>query len=197
VNTVTKSRARWADTAIDLSTNLEEAAKHLTVGQLADATGLSQRTIEDSLTREKITAEDNPRGAIDRPKFMIGGMPLWSQAQVADYAMRKARQEQRLAELPLVSPEAAQMRGLISTSEVAKMIGRHDQTVRRWEANFGDYPPAVARRSRNKRPGVPEHVRELEKILDWLRAENARREDEGREPLAVLPDELPAAPVAS
>ncbi len=190
---MTKSRARWADTAIDLSTDLSEAAKQLTVGQLADATGLSQRTIEDSLTREKITAEDNPRGAIDRPAYMAGGMPLWSHAQLAEFAKRKAQQDTRLAELPLIDPETAQLRGLISTGELAEMLGKHDQTVRRWEANFGDYPPAVARRSRNKRPGVPEHVRELEKILAWLRVENTRREEEGRDPIA----KLPATPVAS
>lgn len=190
---MTKSRARWADTAIDLSNNLAKAAQQLTVGQLADATGLSQRTIEDSLTREKITAEDNPRGAIDRPEYMAGGMPLWSHAQLADYAKRKKRQDQRLANLPLISSEAAQMRGLTSTAEVAELLGKHDQTVRRWEANFADYPPAVARRSRDGRPGVPEHVRELAKILDWVKAENDRREEEGRDPLA----KLPASPVAS
>jgi hypothetical protein len=185
---VTKSRARWADTATDLSNNITDIANHLTVGMLADATGLSQRTIEDSLTREKITAEDNPRGAIDRPEFMVGGMPLWSHAQLAEYTRRKARQEQRLAELPPISSEAAKARGLISTIELAELLGKHDQTIRRWEANFGDYPPAVARRSRDKRPGVPEHVRELSKILEWIKTENTRREEENRAPLAEIPD---------
>lgn len=193
---MTKSRARWADTAIDLSNDLTKAAQQLTLGALADATGLSQRTIEDSLTREKITSPNNPRGAIDRPRYMVGGNPLWSHSQLAEYAKR-SRIDNKV-ELPLISPEAAQMRGLISTIEVAELVKKHDQTVRRWEANFSDtYPPAVARRSRDGRPGVPEHVRELAKVIEWITEQNEIRANAGRPPIAELPAELPATPVAS
>lgn len=182
-----KSRARWADTATDLSNDLPKAAQQLTLGQLADATGLSAKTIEDSLTREKITSEDNPRGAIDRPDYMVGGDPLWSPTQLAEYAKRT--QMTRDVVLPLVSSEEAETRRLISTNELAELFGIHDQTVRRWEANFRDtYPPAVGRRSRDGRPGVPEHVRELDKIVAWVKVQNDRRAAEGKPLLVELPE---------
>lgn len=189
---MTKSRARWADTAIDLSNDLAKAAQQLTLGALADATGLSRRTIEDSLTREKITSPTSPRGAIDRPCYMVGGNPLWSHDQLAEFLRRS--QIDAKADLPLISSETAQMRGLISTNEVAEMLGKHDQTVRRWEANFSDtYPPAVARRSRDGRPGVPEHVRELAKVVEWITEQNEARAAEDRPPLAELPETLAAS----
>lgn len=189
---MTVSRARWASTAVDLSNDLTKAAQQITLGALADATGLSQRTIEDSLTREKITSPDNPRGAIDRPRYSVGGNPLWSHSQLAEFAKR-ARIDKKV-DLPLISPEAAEERGLISTIELAEMLGKHDQTVRRWEANFADtYPAAVARRSRDGRPGVPEHVRPLAKIVEWITEQNEIRANNGRNPIA----EVPATTVAS
>lgn len=184
-----KSRARWAETATDLSNNLPKAAQQLTLGQLADATGLSTRTIEDSLTRRKITSPDNPRGAIDRPEFMVGGNPLWSPAQLAEYARRA--QMTRNVNLPLISSEDAEERGLISTNELAKQLGIHDQTVRKWEANFRDtYPPVVARRSRDGRPGVPEHVRELAKVIEWIKGVNEQLAAEGNPPMIELPEAI-------
>ena len=187
-----QSRARWATDAVDLSNDLNRAAQQLTLGALADKTGLSARTIEDSLTREKISDPDNPRGALDRPKYSVGGDPLWSPEQLQDYFKRKERQATKRAAaamaLPLIAPEESEQRGLIATLELAELLGIHVQTVRRWEANFGDtYPPAVARRSRDKRPGVPEHVRELTEIIDWIKAKNAEREARGEKPIAVLP----------
>jgi hypothetical protein len=173
-----KSRARWAEDAIDLSTNLAKAAEQLHIGMLADKTGLSVRTIEDSLTREKITAPDNPRGALDRPAYMVGGDPLWSHEQLTEYYRRMSATADRKdvkVDLPLVTPEEARERGLVTTSAVGKLLKVHDQTVRRWEANYQNYPPKVARQSRNGLPGVPEHIRELAKIIEWAIARNEER----------------------
>lgn len=172
-----KSRARWAREdnprpVEDLSNNLSKAAKQLTIAQLADAIGLSTKTIQDSLTRDKITDPGSPRGAIDRPDFMVGGDPLWSHEQLDEYLRRRAAADEAAAnkpELPTISSADANEQGLISTNELAELLQKHDQTIRRWEANFRDtYPPAIARRSRDGRPGVPEHVRDLSKILTWI-----------------------------
>lgn len=182
-----KSRARWADTAIDLSNDLNQAAQQLTIIQLADATGLSVNTIEDSLTREKITSETNPRGAIDRPAFMVGGQPLWSPEQLQEF-LRRAETSEKV-ELPLISSADADDQGLISTNELAAWLSIHDQTVRKWEANFKTYPPVIGRRSRDGRPGVPEHVRETAKIIEWIKARNAANEALGKTPLVKLPEE--------
>lgn len=164
---------------------MTKAAQQLTLGQLSDATGLSIKTIEDSLTRAKITSPDNERGAIDRPMYSVGGNPLWSHSQLAEYA-RRARIV-KVIELPHISSFDADMGGLISTNEVAKLFGIHDQTVRRWEANFSDtYPSAIARRSRDGRPGVPEHVRELSKIVEWVKARNEQLAEDGKQPIVDL-----------
>lgn len=185
---MTKSRARWATEAEDLSYDLDRAARQLTIIQLAHETGLSVNTIEDSLTRKKITSPDNPRGAIDRPAYMVGGDPLWSPEQLQEFLRRAAINTK--VELPLISSEEADDRGLISTNELAAWLGIHDQTVRKWEANFNDtYPPAVGRRSRNGLPGVPEHVRETSAIVDWIKARNAENAAAGVAPLVALPEE--------
>ncbi|HYF74527.1 MAG TPA: hypothetical protein VD864_16985 [Nocardioides sp.] len=161
------SRARWADEATDLSTKISEAAKHLTIGQLADATGLSPETISDSLTREKITNPSNPRGAIDRPAYRIGDVPLWSTGQLAEYARRV--QLSREEPERVVTAVEAEREGLVSTNQVAELFGVHDQTVRRWERNYGDYPGKVARLDREGRPGRSDHLRKLDEVVDWAR----------------------------
>lgn len=184
-----KSRARWALDAIDLSNDLDQAAKQLTLGALADKTGLSPNTIEDSLTREKITSPDNPRGAIDRPAYSVGGDPLWSHEQLAEFLRRSSIE--RTVEYPLISSEESERLGLISTNELAEKLGIHDQTVRKWEANFSDtYPPVVGRRSRDKRPGVPEYVRDLSKIIKWIDGQNAARLEAGKKIMIELPEVL-------
>lgn len=162
------SRARWADEAEDLSTNLAEAAKHLTIGQLSDTTGLSVQTIEDSLTREKITNETNPRGAIDRPAYRVGNMPLWGHGQLAEYKQRAAAT--RTEPDRVVTTAEAEAEGLVSTNEVAEIFGKHDQTVRRWERNYADYPEKIARLNREGRPGRSDHLRKLDEIVEWAKA---------------------------
>ncbi len=161
------SRARWAAGALDLTGDLETAATYFTVGQVADATGLSPNTINDSLTRRKITNEANPRGALCRPEARVGDVPLWSQAQVDEYHRRHTALAAVETDLPLVSVIEAADRGLVSTEEIAELFDLHDQTVRRWQRYDETYPDAVARRDRNGRSGPPEHVRELRAVLAW------------------------------
>jgi hypothetical protein len=180
------SRARWADGALDLTDDLEQAASYLTVGRVSDATGLSANTIRDSLTRREITTPENPRGALCRPAARIGDVPLWAQEQVDEFLRRKEAAEAIAAtDLPLVSDEEASRRGLASTEEIATRFGQHDQTVRRWQRYDKDYPKAVARLSRDGRSGPPEHLRELAAVDAWHEAKLARGDD---------PDEAPADP---
>lgn len=161
------SRARWAAGALDLTGDLETAATYFTVGQVANATGLSPETIKDSLTRREITNPLNPRGALCRPVARAGDIPLWSKAQVDEYLKRRKAAEAVEHELPLVSTDEASERGLVSTEEIAELFDLHDQTVRRWQRYDESYPAAVARRDRNGRSGPPEHVRELRAVLAW------------------------------
>lgn len=174
------NRARWAADARDFTDDIEAAVREgfTTVGKVSDATGLSPETILDPLTREPITNPDNPRGALCRPAGRIGDVPLWSPEQVAEYSARAARAGEQ-PELPQVTVEEAAERGLISTEEIAALLNVHDQTVRRWQRNISDYPPAVARRVQPGRPGVREHVRERDAVVKWA------REKQGLEPVAA------------
>lgn len=171
------SRARWADGALDLTDDLDQAARYLTVGRVSDATGLSANTIRDSLTRREITNPDNPRGALCRPAARIGDVPLWAQEQVDEFLRRKDAADAATSDLPLVSTEDARERGLVSTEEIAEHFQQHDQTVRRWQRYDKDYPKAEARRSRDGRSGPPEHVRSLAAVIAWHDAKLARGDD--------------------
>lgn len=186
-----QSRARWAETATAVSAR--EVGQYIDIGELSDKTGLSRDTIRDSLTREKITTMD-PRGAIDRPDHHFGGEPLWTHEALAEYKKRAKltleEKEAKAAALPSIEPHDAHNKGYASTEEVAELLDRHDQTVRRWQRNYEDYPPAVARRSRDGRPGVPEHVRELSKVLAWVQRKNAERASRGEAPLATVPEDV-------
>lgn len=161
------SRARWSADALDLSRTPDKIADYLTVGQLSDATGLAEATLKDSLTREEITNPDNPRGALCRPVAKFGGEPLWSTAQLAEFKRRVAVKNGDGEDLPLVTADEATERNLVSIAEIAEMFGLHDQTLRSAQAKDGNFPAAVARRSRGGRPGVPEHVRRLDQVLTW------------------------------
>src|SRR5687768_17489955 len=142
------SRARWAAGALDLTGDLETAATYFTVGQVADATGLSPETIKDSLTRREITNAANPRGALCRPAARVGDVPLWSKTQVDEYHKRQKALAAGETALPLVSTAEATERQLVSTEEIAELFDLHDQTVRRWQRYDETYPAAVARRDR-------------------------------------------------
>jgi hypothetical protein len=178
-----KSRARWAAGALDLTGDIETAATYCTIGHVSDATGLSQETIKDSLTRREITNPTNPRGALCRPAARVGDVPLWSQGQVDEYHRRAKALEGAETDLPLVSTADARERGLVSTEEIATHFGLHDQTVRRWQRYDETYPDAVARRDRDGRSGPPEHVRDLRAVLAW--AETKGMKPAASEALAV------------
>lgn len=169
--------ARWAKGARDLTDIPAEASKYLTVGQLSDAIGLAPGTIKDSITRQPITATDNPRSAICMPAARIGdNLPLWSPQQRDNYL--RIREEVKAAkdaaketakQLEAITADEARERDLYSLVEIAAMFNLHDQTLRRAQSQDGSFPRAVARR-RKDLPGVPEHLFELDKMVQWADA---------------------------
>lgn len=162
--------ARWAMEARDLTDTPAEAGKYLTVGQLSDAIGLAPGTIKDSITRSPITNTDNPRSAICMPAARIGdNLPLWSPEQRDNFL--RIRQEVESAkdaakQLEAVTAAEARERNLYSLVELAEMFNLHDQTLRRAQSQDGSFPRAVARR-RKDLPGVPEHLFELDPMIEW------------------------------
>lgn len=159
------SRAQWAQKAVDLTLTPSKVPAYLTVGQLSDATGLSDKYLLDPLTRAEITNPDNPRGALCRPAAKFGDTPMWSHEQLAEYRRRVDARSK--TELETVTPAEARERRLYSTAELAEVLDVHDQTLRRAQNNDVEYPPAVARRVRVGNPGPPDHVRSLDAVLKW------------------------------
>jgi len=162
--------ARWMTEALDLTDTPAQSGDYLTAGQLSDAIGLAEVTILDPITRTPITQTSNPRSAICRPAARIGPIPLWSKEQLARYQeLRAAREEDKALgphALDAVSATEAEKRGLYSIIEYAEMLNLHDQTLRRAQSHDETFPPAVARRHKDT-PGVPEHLFEIEPMINW------------------------------
>lgn len=163
------NRARWADSAQPV-VDATEAIKYLSIGQLSDATGLSQETLQDSLTREEITNPDNPRITLCRPLYRLGNTPLWDQGQLRQYftLLRKA-QARASKNLSPYAPVEADKKGLVTTKEIAERLQVHDQTVRRWQRDHV-FPLAVGELHRFGEPGVPDHLRSWQQVLAWVRS---------------------------
>lgn len=183
------TRAQWAKGVPDLSGNLAEAAEYLEVPQVAERTGLSPSTIEDLLSRKKITSETNVLAPISRPATRISNVPLYSEKQVAEVVARQRATGHRHlggGSEPLQSLSAAECnrRNLVSVREIAALAtaedpdGMHEQTVRRWAREAEDFPPAVALRSRQGgHPGVPEVMRKRKPAIAWLIKHGYRNPD--------------------
>lgn len=198
------TRARWAEDVPDLTGNLSEVPKYMNVAEVSAATGLSPNTIEDALSRPPITKPNNPLAPLSRPARRIGNTPLWSHEQV-----ERAKALQRITvghrhlgggntPLPLMDADVADERGYVSTEEIAAMTHMrtghkgslkavHEQTVRRWARDNGDFPPAVALRARSQgHPGVPIVVYDGEEVLTFLKTFLTGRR-EGRVVLEAVP----------
>lgn len=178
--TNTKTRvARWEADALDLTKDIRTAATYLAVGEVSDLTGLSTQTIEDSLTRKPITNEANPRGALCNPAARIGRIPLWSRQQVDEYLRRRrAIEAEPTPDWPTVSKDEAEEQGLVDIVTAAKRFGLHEQTLRKAQRFDATYPKTVAVRSRDGRPGPPEHLRRWDEIVEWGKREGYKVQDE-------------------
>ena len=178
------TRANWAKGVPDLyeSGELHLAADLLRVAEVASATGLSVKTIEDALSRPPVTKEANALVHLSRPHRRIGNAPLWSHEQVTRAVELRSGDEPRFlgggdTQLETIDAESANAKGYLSTTEIAAMVPNsrnpkrtvHEQTVRRWARENKDFPRAVALRARSGgHPGVPIVVYDGGEIRAWL-----------------------------
>lgn len=178
------TRAGWARDVVDLyeTGDLAEAANLLNAAAVASATGLSIKTIEDALSRPPVTKKTNPLYPLSRPHRRMGNSPLWSHEQVDQAVeLRQVDGPRYLGggdeQLPTIDPGSADALGYLSTTEIAAMVPNprnpertvHEQTVRRWAREYGDFPNAVALRERvGSHPGVPIVVYNGDEIRAWL-----------------------------
>jgi hypothetical protein len=165
------SRAQWAQQAEDISLFPKRVSEFLTIGEVSDATGLSENTLEDSLTRTANTNPTSPRGALCRPAARFFNTPLWSHAQLAEYNRRVASKsgDGTDAALERFTQAEAEEKGLASTPELAELFGLAAQTLRRAQESDGTYPKAVGRLRDTGTPGPPEHLRRLTDMVRWAR----------------------------
>lgn len=172
------TRAQWTRGIPDLyeEGRLHEAGNYLTEIQVSEITGFAPSTITNALSRQKITAKNNPLGPISRPAKRIGNRPLYSREQAeAALKLRQAAGERRHfggqgKPLDAVTFEEAQRCGFVSTADLAELIGVHEQTVRAWARMHDDFPAPVALRERpaSEPKGAPSVVWEREPALQWM-----------------------------
>ncbi|NUT90889.1 MAG: hypothetical protein HOY78_02550 [Saccharothrix sp.] len=186
---MTTSRAQWARQAEDISLQSKRVPEFLTIGEVSNATGLSESTLEDSLTRSANTNPASPRGALCRPAARFFNVPLWSHAQLDEYHRRLALQngDAQDATLERFTQAEAEQKGLASTPELAELFGLAAQTLRRAQESDGTYPKAVGRLRDTGTPGPPEHLRRLTDMVRWARE---RGYETNAEPGSALAERL-------
>lgn len=185
--------ANWTASAILLTPRSAVGSGYIDLRELADHTGLAEATIRDALSRPPVPDASIPLGALARPAARIGGLaspePMWSPEQVADYDKRKLAQadqtgSQRNPDLPTVTIEQAEQRGLASVETLAEELGLAPNTLRRWSRTYRRatadrpaFPPEVAMAARE----VPNHrgrqhrLREREAVAEWVIAHSSSR----------------------
>lgn len=176
------TRARWITDVPDRYTEQDKVSKYLTVAQVSQRTGFSPHTISDLLSRDVISAPNNPLSALSRPAARVGVAPYYSVEQVEKCLALKANAKDKpqggeWVEPPKVTVEEAHERGLISMVEIAELAEVHEQTVRKWSSRNSNFPQPVARRERDpgSHSGVPFVVYEKAAVLEWIREWKARK----------------------
>jgi ribosomal protein L44E len=165
--------AAWHENATELHSE-EEAAKHLTIGQVTDRTGLRQLTLLYAINRR-----NNPRAKatlrpLARPAYRFGNEPRWSKAQLDEYfanVERRARTfNEKYGDLPKVTAEQARTDQLVSLRALCRTSGRAVTTMQRWSQLEGFPEPAALLESNGP---LPHLLRSWPQVRTWLLANRA------------------------
>lgn len=144
----------------------------LDIEQLSRRTGLSTGTIQDLLTRERITNDSHPRSAICRPAYRHGSEPLWSENQLWAYRARVRAENARYAraeDLRAYSVEEARESDLVALRVIAARWGMHPASVRRWQRTAQGFPRAVGKLMQSG-AGRPDHLYRWSEVVAWRAA---------------------------
>jgi len=172
---MTSPRPRWIQDVPDLYDRLADVTGHFTLAQACDYTGLSITTLEDLLSRPRITAGDNTLAPVSRPAARVGTSPYYSLEQLDDVRERQLRPMRRHLgggdePLPVLTTDDANSRGLVSYEEMGTLFGRHPNTLRKWWSVNDDFPsPIATRERRGGHPGTPTVVFDSREVFRWLR----------------------------
>lgn len=132
--------------------------------------GLAETTVRDLLSRPVITAAHNMLAPISRPAARIGGEPLYSRRQLDDVnARRTATRRLRSAGLDKLNWDDAERQHLKSHVEMAELFGLAENSLRKWDSAYEDFPEPVASRERSGGfPGTPTLVFDAVEMFRWL-----------------------------
>lgn len=171
---MTSPRPRWIEDVPDLYDNIADLTGYFTLPQACDYTGLSVNTLQDLLSRPRITANENTLAPVSRPAARVGNSPYYSQDQLDDVCDRQLRPVRRHLgggdePLPVLTADEANERGLVSYEEMGDLFGRHPNTFRKWWSTIAEFPsPVATRERRGGHPGTPTVVFDSRAVLRWL-----------------------------
>ena len=145
-------------------------AGYYTLPQAAEYIGLSEATVRDLLSRPPITAAHNMLAPISRPAARVGGEPIYSRAQLnAVIDRRAATRRLRSADLDKISHDEAEQQYLKSHAEMSELFGKHENSLRKWDSAYADFPKPVASREHSGGyPGTPTIVFDTLEMYRWL-----------------------------
>lgn len=144
MNATRGREATWKATATEVDT----PGAHLTVGDVANRTGLSAQHLLHMLYRRQAYDAANPMGALMRPDYRYGEEPRWSDEQLSRYFELKHAWDNaktsRYAHLPLVTEAEARQLGLVSLRRACLTSGHAPSSMNRWQTRDGFPQPTHA-----------------------------------------------------
>lgn len=148
-----------------------DTAKHVTLADVCNRTGLRQITITHAIARRGPFVGDRPVHALARPAYLVGssGEPRWSEDQLRQYweieANRARTARERFGHLEVVTDDQARERGLVNLRTIHRITGYALSTLHRWTER-ADFPPLVAvNKARGPQPRL---LREWGAVRGWL-----------------------------
>lgn len=156
----------------------------LTIGEVANLTGLSSNTIQVALNSQAYTGRRARLRELSRPRWNWAGVPLWSPEQVGAYHKKvserwKIRQE--FSDLPEYEETEIVRRQLASLRGLSRISGVPLTTLHRWKLAQGFPAPAALMKINSPTPRVLYSWPALRECMkrdhaDWMKANHVSAE---------------------
>jgi hypothetical protein len=172
---------RWHDTAEPVD---ERGPGMLTIGEVANLTGLSSSTIQVALNSQAYTGRRSRLRELSQPKWNWQGVPLWSAEQVGAYHAKVAARwkiRQEFSNLPEYAETEVIRRQLASLRGLSRISGVPLTTLHRWKLGQGFPAPAALMKINSPTPRVLYSWPALRECMkrdhaDWMRVNNVTAE---------------------
>lgn len=140
---VNDSRPLWQAEATLVT---EVTSDMLSLGQVAELTGLKAETIKTVMHSTAHTGVRSRHRSLSRPAYDFDGIPYWDHGQVADYHRQIAnrfnvREEHK--HLPTLNEQSARQAELTGLHGLARVSTVPVTSLHRWKLEAGFPPPAA------------------------------------------------------